>query len=669
MNSIPFLSLLGELFAKSIVILAVALLVDRARSNASAAQRNLVLYVAFGALLLLPATRLFEPRWAVPVVSVMPPAPVVTLVSAATQTPPEAILPESTSAPREGRWRWPDWRVSLLAIWMVGTALVLSQRAIASVRLRFLRKSSEALKNELVRQLADKAFSEAGLERPVDLRVAAGVAVPLTWGTWRPVLVLPVASLEWTDVRVLAALRHEAAHIARADHLVRFFAHLACAFYWLNPLVWLAARQLRIAQEQAADDRVLRAGTAPADYAAQLFDVARALAAPSRVVTGAVAMACPSTLERRMLAIVDGERDRRPLSVRTIVAGAWALFLTLGLATATQMQAQNPSPATSGASVGSISDEPARPAVGSSEGSGRLVEVAVKFIEISSSGERPALPDFMKASAADAKPDVRVVLMDPEMQAAIRALNQMKGVDLLSSPRVTTHSGQKAMIEVVREFKYPTAFEKDAKTNEWAPSNFENKNVGVSFEVVPELNSEGKIALHMVPEVTEFEGYLDLDAGANDRSKLSPDRIPAGPDANTFPSGYRKQPIFSTRTLTADATINAGETVVLGALIREDVQKVEDSVPVLGDIPVVGRFFRSTTERHFQRRLFVFVTATVVPEQSAAAASKPGSLEIQAESITRDSKSGVVTAAGSVEIKTPDATIHTGKAEIRPKTK
>src|SRR5205814_8023917 len=50
------------------------------------------------------------------------------------------------------------------------------------------------------------------------------------------------------------------------------------------------------------------------------------------------------------------------------------------------------------------------------------------------------------------------VFTDPQFQVVIRALNQKKGVDLLSAPRVTTKSGQRAIIEVVREFRYPTEF-------------------------------------------------------------------------------------------------------------------------------------------------------------------------------------------------------------------
>jgi general secretion pathway protein D len=55
-----------------------------------------------------------------------------------------------------------------------------------------------------------------------------------------------------------------------------------------------------------------------------------------------------------------------------------------------------------------------------------------------------------------------------------------------------------------------------------------------------------------------------------------------------------------------------GQTVVLGGLMREDVQKTEDRTPIIGDIPIVGRLFRSNSEQHLKRNLVIFVTARLI---------------------------------------------------------
>jgi general secretion pathway protein D len=72
------------------------------------------------------------------------------------------------------------------------------------------------------------------------------------------------------------------------------------------------------------------------------------------------------------------------------------------------------------------------------------------------------------------------------------------------------------------------------------------------------------------------------------------------------------QPIFSMRKVTTQVSIWDGQTVALGGLIREDVQKVTDKVPILGDIPVAGRLFRSNVDQKIKKNLIVFVTARLL---------------------------------------------------------
>ncbi len=122
------------------------------------------------------------------------------------------------------------------------------------------------------------------------------------------------------------------------------------------------------------------------------------------------------------------------------------------------------------------------------------------------------------------------VFTDPQFQVVIRALNQKKGIDLLSAPKITTKSGQRAVIEIVREFRYPTQFTEpkvpdisgrgssNTTTTTIAlpvvgpstPSNFETRNTGVTLEVEPVVGPDGvTIDLNLVPQVVEFEGFIN----------------------------------------------------------------------------------------------------------------------------------------------------------------
>ena len=73
-----------------------------------------------------------------------------------------------------------------------------------------------------------------------------------------------------------------------------------------------------------------------------------------------------------------------------------------------------------------------------------------------------------------------------------------------------------------------------------------------------------------------------------------------------------EMPVFSSRRVTTALTIYDGYTVAVGGLMREDVQMVEDSVPILGDIPIVGRLFQTKAENRIKSNLIIFVTAQII---------------------------------------------------------
>ncbi len=228
----------------------------------------------------------------------------------------------------------------------------------------------------------------------------------------------------------------------------------------------------------------------------------------------------------------------------------------------------------------------------------------------------------------------------------MRALNQKKGVDLLSAPRVTTKSGQRAVIEVIREFRYPTEFDPPQIPQNFGsqsfqgglgtggvtggstgafpvtpttPTAFETRNTGVTLEVEPVIGPDGyTIDLNLVPQVVEFEGFINYGSPIKTISPLVAGlggginaALGASPSV-TLTDNVINQPIFSTRKVTTSVSIWDGQTVVIGGLIREDVQKVEDKTPIIGDIPFLGRLFRSQVDQHLKRNLMIFVTARLI---------------------------------------------------------
>ncbi len=220
------------------------------------------------------------------------------------------------------------------------------------------------------------------------------------------------------------------------------------------------------------------------------------------------------------------------------------------------------------------------------------------------------------------------VMTNPQFQVVIRALNQKKGIDLLSAPRVTTKSGQRAVIEIVREFRYATQFTPPqvpsitgggggtgtvsiSVVTPTTPTAFETRNTGVTLEVEPVVGPDGvTIDLNLVPQVVEFEGFVNYGSPI---FGINPSILTNALNSQVLlTQNVINQPIFSTRKVTTSVSVYDGSTVVLGGLMREDVQKTEDRTPIIGDIPIVGRLFRTNVDQHIKRNLVIFVTAHLV---------------------------------------------------------
>jgi len=226
-------------------------------------------------------------------------------------------------------------------------------------------------------------------------------------------------------------------------------------------------------------------------------------------------------------------------------------------------------------------------------------------------------------SIADDVLSLSAVLTNPELTVILHALQQRGHTDLLSAPKITTQSGQEASLKVVTEYIYPTEFETSGiggGTTTTAgggtttggnvgavvtPTAFETREVGVILSVLPEVTPEGQmINLTMSPEVVSEPTWKNY--GSTYQSDLNNDGILETQQLNM------EQPFFHTRQLNTSMLIYNGATVVMGGMITEVRHDVDDKVPFLGDIPIIGRLFRSKYETSEKRNLLIFVTARLV---------------------------------------------------------
>ncbi|HTI38791.1 MAG TPA: M56 family metallopeptidase [Vicinamibacterales bacterium] len=326
-----------DLAIKASVVLAVAALVDLVtRRRGSAATRHFVWTMTVLALLVLPLAVAALPAWSVHIP--VPAAVRADVADAITRAPftisrgasaPLAVTaapaqPASAIAAR--RSFDPIWFA--FALYSAGVAFLLARLVIGQFALRRLIARSEVVVDGDSIELARTCARQLQIRRPVRLLRADDEVMPFTFGTRHAAIVLPSGSARWSTERRTAVILHELAHVARADCLAQRFAALACALYWPHPGVWLAARRLRVEREFACDDRVITAGTVAREYAGHLLEIAhafRGVPAPAP----ALGMARARQLEQRLLAVIDDDRNRRPLTRRLKLAAAVVSCLLL----------------------------------------------------------------------------------------------------------------------------------------------------------------------------------------------------------------------------------------------------------------------------------------------------------------------------------------------------
>jgi general secretion pathway protein D len=213
------------------------------------------------------------------------------------------------------------------------------------------------------------------------------------------------------------------------------------------------------------------------------------------------------------------------------------------------------------------------------------------------------------------------VSANPQFQVVLRALSQKKGIDLVSAPKVTTKSGSTAKIEIVREFRYPKQFDPPQLSasqgsilhpcgSEFSKLVGHKKNTGITLEVEPTVGPDSyTIELRLAPRVIEFDGFINYGSPIYASVQYSTPLLTLPSATFEATPNTINQPVFSTREVETQVSVYDGQTVVMGGLMREDVQKVQDKVPLLGDIPLAGRLFRTNVDQHIKRNLLMFVTA------------------------------------------------------------
>jgi TonB family protein len=292
----------------------------------------------------VPAVSLVAPSWEVPAPA--PSAPRATGASTASVAAVEVaeadVAPRQPVADRPARLAWPalgDVARGLAWLWAAGALLALGVLGAGLLHLARLARAAAPVREGRWRAEADAVAARLGIDRPIELLQSEHDSLLVTWGLWRPRVILPAPARSWSTERVRIVLGHELAHVARADWAALLAAQAVRAVYWFNPLAWIAARRLRDEGERACDDAVLGLGVSAPDYAAHLLDLTRTLG--RRAWMPAPAMARRSGLERRVAAMLSHTHRRGSVSSRARLASACALLLVTAAVASYGVSAQS----------------------------------------------------------------------------------------------------------------------------------------------------------------------------------------------------------------------------------------------------------------------------------------------------------------------------------------
>jgi len=307
------------------LIVAVALIGLVSLRRSSAGVRHFVLAAALACAAATPALRLVVPAWQA--TSAWLPTSRVQLIDR-----PLSVLDESASStPSTGGRAAADAgsRAAVVrafgVVWVAGLAASLAVLAVGLRRLSWLASRARRVTGGPWAEISADLSRTFGLQRPPVLLHSAHPSLLVTWGTWRSKVLLPADALDWPADRIRIVLAHELSHVRRGDWLVQMAAEILRSAYWFNPLVWLACRRLRLESERACDDAVLGLGVDGSEYASELVTLARSFRSARQAFVPAAAIARPSSLERRVRAMLNAQLNRDPITRSASIAAALVL--------------------------------------------------------------------------------------------------------------------------------------------------------------------------------------------------------------------------------------------------------------------------------------------------------------------------------------------------------
>jgi len=223
------------------------------------------------------------------------------------------------------------------------------------------------------------------------------------------------------------------------------------------------------------------------------------------------------------------------------------------------------------------------------------------------------------------------ILNGMQLRAMITAISQKNSANVLANPSIILKRAQKGVIEVAQEFKYVKEYNApQSSVRTFVPNNSATQTavpgpetvlgsfpsamsdpvpIGVKMGVKPDITgNNSRVLLELEPSFVDFEGFINYGTPIN--SSYAATYFDAAVNILT---NNIQQPVFIRRDVTVPAVeVSDGYTLLLGGLLREDIQKIDEKVPLIGDVPLFGRAFQGKTEQAIKKNTLIFVTPRIL---------------------------------------------------------
>jgi general secretion pathway protein D len=200
-----------------------------------------------------------------------------------------------------------------------------------------------------------------------------------------------------------------------------------------------------------------------------------------------------------------------------------------------------------------------------------------------------ARSDFGLANANPALEGFRYTVTGGNISTFINALKTDDKFEVLSTPRIFTSNNVEAEINISQSVPYVLSTREDANGN--LTFNYAFQDVGIVLTVTPRITSNGYVTMEISQTANDLQGFTDFNA-----------------------------PIVNQRQANTTVSVKDSETIILGGIIRTQVNSKVKKLPILGDIPILGELFKSTTRQNTKTELLVFLRPTIVRDDEEAKA-------------------------------------------------